>query len=177
MAMIKITMVVACAACMACGGAPFTVGPDGIVADDAGMTPPADDAGQPTADDAGVQAARDAIVPPDAAPDTAHPKQPEEDAAPHEAEAPDAGQDTAPPVYLCGGEATRCLDGNTVETCVQQGGLNMWGPLTACQGVCLNGDCAACAPGGTADCSECANAGTQTCTAAGVWGPCSASCS
>jgi hypothetical protein len=160
-----------------CGGAPFTTS-EGVIADDAGPPAVTDDAGQLTTDDAGVRAAQDVAASPDAAPDAVHSKQP--DAAPtepHEAGVPDAGQPDVT-VPLCGGEATRCFDGTTVQTCESLGGLTSWGNFTACQGACLNGACVACAPGGTADCtSNCnANTGTQTCSAAGVWSPCSTSC-
>ena len=138
------------------------------------------DAGQTSAEDAGAQATRDAIVvAPDAntVPDAMSAKQPEE-AATHEAGPPDADQPDAA-VPLCGGEATRCFDGTTVQTCESLGGLTSWGNFIACQGVCLNGACVACDPGGDpVGCTGCnGNAGTQTCGATGVWSPCSTSCS
>jgi hypothetical protein len=181
MGMVKIMMVMgALIACSACGGAPFSVGPEGTSVVAADASPSTADAGQTSAEDAGAQATRDAIVvAPDAntVPDAMSAKQPEE-AATHEAGPPDADQPDAA-VPLCGGEATRCFDGTTVQTCESLGGLTSWGNLIACQGVCLNGACVACDPGGDpVGCTGCnGNAGTQTCGATGVWSPCSTSCS
>jgi hypothetical protein len=186
--MVKITVVGVLVGCIltGCGGAPFSTASDlehmgvGVAQDDAGSSIPTDDAGLPATDDAGMQAAQDVAPAPDAARDAGHDaapdttpdtgKAPEEDAA----HVPDAAPDSMGAGNLCGSESARCLDGQTMQTC---GVAGLWGPLTACQGACLNGACVACAPGGTAGCSECTNSGTQTCDATGSWGPCSASCS